>query len=74
MLVKNLPFNSGNRALTPGQVTTIPHATEQLSLRATNREPVCSNKDPVQTRKKHKTANQVDRLKDPEDKEMMAKR
>ena len=76
MLIKNLPFDSGNRALTPGQVTTMPYAMGQLSLCATNREPVCTNEDPAQTRKKRKKkpAIQVDRLKDPEDKEMMAKK
>ena len=39
-VVKNLPYNSGHLGSTPGQVTKIPHATGQLSLRATTAEPM----------------------------------
>ena len=38
-MVKNLPSNAGDRALIPGQGTKIPHATEQLSMRALTAEP-----------------------------------
>ena len=35
-VVKNLPCNAGDTGLIPGWGTKIPHATEQLSLCATN--------------------------------------
>ena len=37
-VVKNPPYNAGDVGLIPGQGTKIPHATGQLSLRATTRE------------------------------------
>ena len=36
--VKNLPASAGNRGLIPSPGTKIPHAVEQLSLRATATE------------------------------------
>ena len=62
-------------ALTPGQGTTIPHAAGQP-------KPVChkqragmqQQRPSTDKEKKKKTANQVDRLKDSENKEMMARR
>ena len=41
LMVKNPPCNTGDEVLNPGQGTKISHDTEQLSLRATIREPVC---------------------------------
>ena len=41
-VVENLPCNAGVMGLIPGQGTKIPHATEQLSLRAATIEPRCS--------------------------------
>ena len=38
-VVKNLPCNAGVMGLIPGQGTKIPHATEQLSWRASTIEP-----------------------------------
>ena len=40
-VVKNQPFNTGDAGLIPSQGTNIPHALEQLSPRATVRDPVC---------------------------------
>ena len=40
---KNLPSNAGDMGLIPGRGTKIPHATGQLSLRATTTEPMCHN-------------------------------
>ena len=37
-LVKNLSFNVGDAGSIPGQETKVPHAVEQLSLRAAIRE------------------------------------
>ena len=37
-VVKNLPSNAGDAGLIPGRGAKIPHATGQLSLRATTRE------------------------------------
>ena len=42
-VVNNLPFNSGDAGSIPGQGTKIPHAVEQLSLRATTTEPTHCN-------------------------------
>ena len=44
-VVKNLPCNAGDMGLIPGWGTKIPHATGQLSLCATTRQPVLCNKD-----------------------------
>ena len=38
-VVKNLPCNPGDVGSIPGQGTKIPHAVEQLSLRASGTEP-----------------------------------
>ena len=40
-VVKNLPYNAGDAGSIPGQGTKIPHATGQLSPRATATELVC---------------------------------
>ena len=37
-VVKNLPYNAGDLGSIPGQGTKIPHATGQLSPRATTTE------------------------------------
>ena len=37
-VVKNLPYNTGDAGLNPGQGTKIPHATGQLTLCATATE------------------------------------
>ena len=37
-MVKNPPYNAGDMGLIPGRGTKIPHATGQLSLRATTTE------------------------------------
>ena len=37
-VVKNLPYNAGDTSSIPGQGTKIPHATGQLSPRATTTE------------------------------------
>ena len=42
-VVKNLPCNSGDVGLIPGQGTKIPHAMDQLSPHATTSEPVWYN-------------------------------
>ena len=42
-VVKNLPSNAGDMGLIPGQGTKIPHATGQLSPRATTTEPARHN-------------------------------
>ena len=39
-VVKNLPSNTRDMGLIPGQGTKIPHASGQLSPRATTTEPV----------------------------------
>ena len=39
--MKNLPSNTGDAGLIPGQGTKIPHAMGQLSPRTTTTEPVC---------------------------------
>ena len=39
--VKNTPCNAGDVGSIPSQETKIPHAAEQLTLRATTAEPVC---------------------------------
>ena len=44
-VVKNPPSNAGDVGSIPGQGTKIPHATGQLSLCATTRQPVLCNKD-----------------------------
>lgn len=36
-VVKNLPFNTGDLGLTPGQGTKIPHVLGQLSLSTTTK-------------------------------------
>ena len=41
--VKNPPSNAGDTGSIPGQETKIPHATGQLSLCATTRDPMCQN-------------------------------
>ena len=41
-MVKNPPSNAGDAGSIPGQGTKIPHATGQLSLRATTNEPAHS--------------------------------
>ena len=41
-MVENLPSNAGDVGLIPGRGTKMPHATGQLSLRATTAEPVYS--------------------------------
>ena len=38
LVVKNPPYNAGDAGLIPGQGTGIPHATGQLSPRATTTE------------------------------------
>ena len=47
-LVKNLPSNAEDLGSISGRGTKIPHATGQLSLRATNTEPACSRAHTVQ--------------------------
>ena len=42
-MVKNPPSNAGDMGLIPGQGTKIPHATGQLSPRATTTELACLN-------------------------------
>jgi len=42
-VVKNLPSNAGDMDLISVQGTKIPHAMEQLSLRAATAEPACHN-------------------------------
>ena len=42
-VVKNLPSNAGDVGLISGEGTKIPHAVEQLSLRATTTEPTHCN-------------------------------
>ena len=42
-LVNNLPYNAGEVGSMPGQGTKIPHASGQLSLRATTTELACLN-------------------------------
>ena len=42
-MVENLPCNSGDASSIPGWGTTIPHATGQLSLHTTTKEPACCN-------------------------------
>ena len=41
LVVKNLPASAGDTCSIPGLGTKIPHATEQLSPRATTREAIC---------------------------------
>ena len=41
-VVKTPPSNAGSEGSIPGWGTKIPHATEQLSLRATTTEPIHS--------------------------------
>ena len=41
-VVKNPPSNTRDMGSIPGQRTKIPHAAEQLSLRAAATEPACS--------------------------------
>ena len=38
-VVKNLPANARDTGLVPGWITKIPHALEQLGLRAATTEP-----------------------------------
>ena len=45
-MVKNLPCNTGDTVLIPGQDTKVSDATGQLSLCATTREPTCINLRP----------------------------
>ena len=40
-MVKNLPCNTGDMGLMPGQGTKIPYAVELLSLSAAITEPMC---------------------------------
>ena len=47
-LVKNLPSNAEDLGSISGRGTKIPHATGQLSLRATNTEPARSRAHTVQ--------------------------
>ena len=42
-VVKNLPHNAGDVDSIPGQGTKISHGCRQVSLHATNTEPVCLN-------------------------------
>ena len=42
-VAKNPPYNAGDASSIPGQGTKIPHATGQLSLRATTTELVRHN-------------------------------
>ena len=42
-VVKNRSCNAGDAGSVPGWGTKIPHATGQLSLRATTTEPACHN-------------------------------
>ena len=43
LVVKNLPCNTGDMGLMPGQGTKIPYAVELLSLSAAITEPMCHN-------------------------------
>ena len=47
-VVKNLPSNAEDMGSITDQGTKISHATGQLSLHATTREPAHCNEDPVQ--------------------------
>ena len=42
-MVKNLPWNAGDPGSIPGQGTKLSHATEQLNLLITAREPARQN-------------------------------
>ena len=46
-MVENLPCNSGNAGLIPGQGTKIPYAIEHLSPCATTRESAIHEEDPT---------------------------
>ena len=56
-MVKNLPSNAGDVGLIPGQGTKIPHAAEQISLRATTTESACRNQRGPMPQLRHNTAN-----------------
>ena len=50
-MVKNTLCNAENAGLIPGEVTKIPHASEQLSLNSATRESACHNLHPRQPNK-----------------------
>ena len=47
-MVKNLPCNTGDSGLIPGQRTKVPHAAEQISPHTTTGESTWHNEDPTQ--------------------------
>lgn len=47
----NLPFNTGDMSLNPGQATEIPHVLEQLSSPAAITEAHIHSQDPAQPNK-----------------------
>ena len=53
--VKNPPCNAEDVGSIPGQGAKIPHAVEQLSLRATTAAPVCSGAREPQLESQHTT-------------------
>jgi len=50
-MVRNLPSNAGDMGLIPGQGSEIPQAIQQLSLRATSKDPTSTTKIPCATTK-----------------------
>ena len=46
-VVKNLPYNAGDVGSIPGQGSKILHATEQLSLCVTMKDPTWGKEDPA---------------------------
>ena len=58
-VVKNLPWNAGDIGSIPGQGTKIPHATKQLSLHTTTREPVCHNERSCLLQLRHSPINTI---------------
>ena len=55
--VKNLPWNAGDMGSIPGQGTKTPHATKQLSLHTTTREPVRHNERSCLLQLRHSPIN-----------------
>ena len=53
-MVKNPPFNAGDKGLVPGQGTKIPHAMELLRLHELEK-PVCLREDLAQSKKEKHT-------------------
>ena len=51
-MVKNPPFNAGDKGLIPGQGTKMTRAMELLRLRELEK-PVCLHEDPVQSKKEN---------------------